>query len=122
LGFPDADGPGQGEDFGDVGVVGAVRVEPGERPPGALGAGSGVDASEFFFGDPGGGEMSGGIAELDAGDQLGPAPFVEPSGAEESEPADPVERVVTASPMPEGVVLDPTTNSSPVRRCSARPP
>jgi hypothetical protein len=82
------------------------------------GPSSGGNPSKSLLGDPGGTKVAGGVTELDAGNQLGPAPFVEASGAEESEMADPVKRVVTVSPMPEGVVLDPAADpvGSPVRK------
>jgi hypothetical protein len=87
---PGAHGSGQGVELGDPAFV-AMAVELVEGPAGCLLVSRRVDLAEKLHGQPGGGHISLGIAQLEAGDEAFPASLVQPFGADEGDTTDPVQ-------------------------------
>src|SRR5690606_19917042 len=91
-------------------VVLEVRAEAGDELEADVGIGVVVDLADDLLGVPRHAHLALGVARLEQPHELLPTAIVEAFVSSGEEPAGPVERVVLAAPMTEGLVLDPSTD------------
>ncbi len=108
LGLPPLDGLGQPEDFG--GACGVSQLVEGVEAATGLGRAFGVvGGTELLLDGPGPTDLVVGVTPTEglchSGELLVGQPFVAPG----EQPADPVEGIIVATPVTEGLPLDPPT-------------
>ena len=69
-----------------------------------------VDRAQLLGRDPGGRDLTVLVAGLDAGQQPRPRGSTEVLGAAAQHPADPIQRICAAAPMPTGLLLHTTAH------------
>jgi hypothetical protein len=102
--LPAGDGAGEAVELGHV-AAGALLVEGDEPPAGLEGVGGDVGVPQQLLGEVGGADLACGVAGVEPGKHPGEAGGIEAVVAGQEPSADPVERVVGAAPVAEGVVL-----------------
>ena len=110
FGTPGIEGTSQAGELGDV-SVGAVGQPPVEQPVGASPIAAVVDQPEVLGGDPGSGELLiRGVTGVEAGQQSLPRALAVVVIASAQQPADALERILTAAAAPGVLALDASTD------------
>ncbi len=106
LGGPAGDGTTQLVDLGWAGFVLEVVREPDGVSESEGGTVDPVDASDRFLRVPGGADFAVGVTSVEETTQPCLTAVADPLGSGGEEPPYPIQRVILASSMPEGFVLD----------------
>jgi hypothetical protein len=107
---PANDGPSELTNLGRAGLVLEIVTEPIDELGSQISIADGVDRSCDFLGLPGGADLLVWVAGFEEAQLLGAALGVEPFIGLGQQPATPVEGIVLATPMAQGLVLDPPTD------------
>ena len=85
-------------------------VEGVQPAPGPVGVRGGVEVPQLLAGDVGGGDLPAGVTDVQSGEQPAVGVRAQMLGPALPHPADAVERIAGAPPVPAGVLLHPAAD------------